>query len=113
MKKIFFLLLLLPTFSPAQTLIQADPHRMEARIQALAQFGLQPNGGVMRPGFSEEDIKARQYVMDLMKKMKLDVHIDAAGNLIGEEPDKIMTNPIFPSAPILTPFPTEGNTTEM
>jgi N-carbamoyl-L-amino-acid hydrolase len=83
MKKIFFLLLLLPTFSPAQTLIQADPHRMEARIQALAQFGLQPNGGVMRPGFSEEDIKARQYVMDLMKKMKLDVHIDAAGNLIG------------------------------
>lgn len=88
MKKICLLFFLLPTFSLAQPLIKASPQRMESRIQALSQFGLQADGGVMRPGFSPADIEARAYVMDLMKKLKLEVTIDAAGNIIGRRAGK-------------------------
>ena len=52
-------------------------------ILALAEFGKNPQGGVSRVAYSDADKQGREYVLGLMRAAKLDVTIDAAGNLIG------------------------------
>src|SRR6185503_1306708 len=42
-----------------------------------------PQGGVSRVAYSEADRQGREYVMGLMRGARLDVSIDAAGNLVG------------------------------
>jgi N-carbamoyl-L-amino-acid hydrolase len=56
---------------------------MEARIQALGQFGANREGGVSRVAFSEADIAGRRYIAELMREAGLEVRIDTAGNVIG------------------------------
>lgn len=74
-------LLILPAL--AQSLPRADAARMESRIKALSQFGLNANGGSDRVAFSEYDRLGREYIMGLMKAMGLSVRTDFAGNIIG------------------------------
>src|SRR6187431_2076706 len=62
---------------------RAKPQRLEERIQALGRFGANPAGGVSRLAFSNEDIAGRAYITSLMRSAGLEVHIDAAGNIIG------------------------------
>ncbi|MCI0618079.1 Zn-dependent hydrolase, partial [bacterium] len=69
---------------------------MEERIQALSQFGKNPEGGVSRVAFSDADIQGRNYLQTLMKSAGLKVHIDTAGNIIGKRDG---TDPSLP--PIL------------
>jgi N-carbamoyl-L-amino-acid hydrolase len=69
--------------APAQEEIHASPERMEQRIQALSQFGANPEGGVSRVAFSEADRAGREYIEALMRDAALDVRVDTAGNLIG------------------------------
>lgn len=57
--------------------------RLIEHIKALAEFGKNPQGGVSRVAYSEADRQGREYVLGLMHAAKLDVSIDAAGNLIG------------------------------
>lgn len=57
--------------------------RLNSHIQELAEFGKNAQGGVSRVAYSEADRQGREYVMGLMRAAKLDVSIDAAGNLIG------------------------------
>lgn len=52
-------------------------------LNELAEFGKTPEGGTNRVAYSDEDLQARQYVMRLMREAKLEVSIDAAGNIIG------------------------------
>ena len=60
------------------------PTRMERRIQALSQFGTNPEGGVSpRVAFSDADIAGRDYVKKLMQDAGLVVRVDTAGNIIG------------------------------
>ena len=61
----------------------ASAERMERRIQALAQFGANPQGGVSRVAYSDADIAGREYVKGLMREAGLRVRVDAAGNVIG------------------------------
>lgn len=56
---------------------------MSEHISALAEFGKNPQGGVSRLAYSEADRRGREYVFGLMQQAKLDVSIDAAGNIIG------------------------------
>jgi len=63
--------------------LRANQSRIEARINALAQFGKNPQGGVSRVAFSEADIQGREYIRSLMQEAGLSVGIDAAGNIIG------------------------------
>jgi len=63
--------------------IRANPERIEARIQALSQFGRTPEGGVSRVAFSDADLAGREYLGNLMREAGLEVRIDAAGNVIG------------------------------
>ena len=57
--------------------------RLNANLQALAAFGKNPQGGVTRLAYSDADARGREYVMGLMRAAKLDVSIDAGGNIIG------------------------------
>src|SRR6185503_21302045 len=68
-------------FSQAQ--LRVNGPRIVEHLNKLAEFGRNPQGGVSRLAYSEADRQGREYVMGLMRAAKLDVSIDAAGNIIG------------------------------
>ena len=57
--------------------------RLQRTLEELSVYGRNPDGGVTRLGFSEEDMAARKYVMDLMRQAGLEVRVDSAGNIFG------------------------------
>jgi N-carbamoyl-L-amino-acid hydrolase len=63
--------------------LRVNGPRIVEHLNALSQFGKNPQGGVSRVAFSEADRQGREYVMGLMRAASLDVRIDAAGNLVG------------------------------
>ncbi len=63
-----------------------NAQRLQQTLEKLSEFGRNPEGGVTRLGFSEEDLAARQYVMGLMREMGLEVRVDPAGNILGRRP---------------------------
>ena len=63
--------------------IRVNGKRIMDHILALAEFGKNPQGGASRVAYSEADKQGREYVLRLLRDAKLDVKIDAAGNLIG------------------------------
>src|SRR6266403_3498115 len=67
----------------AQTKPRVNGARLNQHLTALSEFGKNPQGGVSRVAYSEADRQGREYVMGLMRAAKLDVSIDAAGNLVG------------------------------
>ena len=81
-RKLFFLgILLLPLTVLSQYKVKQD--RLEQLIFELAKFGIQENGETERVAFSDADIAARNWVIEKMKKLKLETSIDFAGNIIG------------------------------
>jgi N-carbamoyl-L-amino-acid hydrolase len=75
-----------PMIVGAAAPLRINGARLNQHISALAEFGKNPQGGVSRVAYSEADRQGREYVMGLMRAAKLDVSIDAAGNLIGRRP---------------------------
>jgi len=67
----------------SHTGFRVNGRRINARLSELAQFGKTPEGGTHRVAYSDADLQARQYAMELMREAKLEVSIDAAGNVIG------------------------------
>ena len=81
-KNIFTLLLIIsPLLGIAQISVNLD--RLEKRILDLAQFGIQENGETERVAFSDADVAAQQWVIEQLKAMGIQTHIDFAGNVIG------------------------------
>jgi N-carbamoyl-L-amino-acid hydrolase len=72
--------MILATQSPA---LRVNRQRLNQHLTELAQFGKTPEGGTHRVAYSDEDLQARAYAMKLMREAKLEVSIDAAGNLVG------------------------------
>jgi N-carbamoyl-L-amino-acid hydrolase len=72
----------LPPSQPSSKL-RVNGQRVNAHLAELAQFGKTPEGGTHRLAYSEADLKGREYAMKLMREAKLEVGIDAAGNLVG------------------------------
>jgi beta-ureidopropionase / N-carbamoyl-L-amino-acid hydrolase len=66
-----------------QSPVRVNGARLNAHLAELAQIGKTSEGGTHRVAYSDADLQARQYVMKLMRDAKLDVVIDAAGNIIG------------------------------
>jgi N-carbamoyl-L-amino-acid hydrolase len=60
-----------------------NPERIKARLEALAEAGRTPEGGVSRVAFSEADILGRDIIMKMMRETGLSVRVDTAGNIIG------------------------------
>jgi len=87
----------LPGAATAQPLdAEADPDRLKSRIETLARYGADENGGVSRLAYSSSDVAGRDYVIGLMRDLGMEVRIDAAGNIFGRRPG---SNPDL--APIL------------
>lgn len=63
--------------------LRVDGARIMQHLQALAEFGKNPQGGVSRLAYTEVDRQGREYAMRLMREAQLDVQIDAAGNIVG------------------------------
>jgi N-carbamoyl-L-amino-acid hydrolase len=68
---------------PSPATVRVNGQRIMDHLFALAEFGKNPQGGVSRVAYSDADKQGREYVLGLMRAAKLDVSIDAAGNLIG------------------------------
>jgi len=66
-----------------QARLAVNGERLNAHLAALAEFGKNPQGGVSRVAYSEADRQGRDYAMKLMREARLDVAIDAAGNITG------------------------------
>ncbi len=64
--------------------IRVNGDRLNAHLTALAEFGKNPQGGVSRVAYSEADKASRPYLMQLMRDAKLEVSVDAAGNIFGK-----------------------------
>jgi len=61
-----------------------DIERVKQDLYTLGRFGYNPDDqGIYRQGFSDEDMKARHWLMEQMRELDLDVHMDGAGNVIG------------------------------
>ncbi len=60
-----------------------NTERLLADLAALARIGATPAGGVSRPAYSDDDLRAREFVRQLMRDAGLDVRVDTAGNTFG------------------------------
>src|SRR5579872_2300620 len=69
--------------APQRHVPVADSGRVQEHLAELAHFGANPEGGVSRVAFSDADVAGRAYVRRLMEAARLEIRIDAAGNLIG------------------------------
>jgi beta-ureidopropionase / N-carbamoyl-L-amino-acid hydrolase len=69
-----------------QQQLRINLDRLFGHLLSLASMGKNPEGGVSRVAYSDADKLGREYVQILMKAAKLEVTIDAAGNLIGKRP---------------------------
>src|SRR6266852_2095969 len=78
---LFALIIALPTLR-SQSSPRVNGDRMMEHLTAMAAIGKDPAGGYSRVAYSEADRQGREYVMGLMRAAKLDVSIDAAGNII-------------------------------
>jgi len=67
----------------AATARHVNQERLWNTLQELSKFGRNPEGGVSRVGFTEEDVAGRAYVVGLMREAELEVRVDAAGNIHG------------------------------
>src|SRR5258708_7171363 len=87
MKRLFLfascISIFLPAAAQAPKQLRVDGARIMQHLQALSEFGKNPQGGVSRVAYSEADLQGREYAMRLMREAQLDVHVDAAGNIVG------------------------------
>jgi beta-ureidopropionase / N-carbamoyl-L-amino-acid hydrolase len=83
------LLFAVPALAPlisqvrAQSQMRVNGERLNSRLTELAKFGKTPEGGTHRLAYTDADLQAREYVMRLLREAKLEVSIDAAGNIVG------------------------------
>jgi N-carbamoyl-L-amino-acid hydrolase len=68
--------------------LRVNGSRLNAHLAELAQIGKTPEGGTHRVAYSDADRQGREYAMKLMREAKLDVSIDAAGNIVGRRAGK-------------------------
>lgn len=66
-----------------QSTLRVNAGRVNRHISELGEFGKNPQGGVSRVAYTDADKAGREYVMGLMRDARLDVSIDAAGNIWG------------------------------
>ena len=68
--------------------LKINGQRLNQQLMELAKYGQTPEGGTNRVAYSDIDLQARQYVMQLMRDAKLEVSVDLAGNIIGRRGGK-------------------------
>ena len=81
--------------------------RLMSRLSELSKIGALPDGSVCRLALTDEDKAARDQVIQWMKDLDLQIHVDQVGNLIGIHPGTKDLNPIVIGSHIDT-VPTGG-----
>ena len=66
--------------------LRVNGPRIVRHLEALSEYGKNPQGGVSRVAYTDADRAGRQYVLGLMREAGLEVSIDTAGNLVGNRP---------------------------
>lgn len=102
-------LLLLGMSLPAATQVMADAQRISNRIDKLATFGGTPDGGTSRPGFSDADRRAREWLLTELVELGLSTHADAAGNIIARRGGNDATLPAIAFGSHIDSVPDGGN----
>ena len=64
---------------------RVNGERLNGWLTAIGEFGRNPQGGVTRLAYSEADVAARTFAMQLMREAGLNVAVDAAGNIYGKD----------------------------
>src|SRR5215470_12539311 len=77
------ILCLSPFLSGQSAPERVNGQRIMQHLQALAEFGRNPQGGVSRVAYTEADRQGREYAARLMREAGLEVVIDPAGNIVG------------------------------
>ena len=83
---LFVALLGLPAAAQTTSAVRVNGQRIHDHLKELSKFGANPQGGVSRVAYTDADLQGRSYAIALMKEAGLDVHIDAAGNIVGTRP---------------------------
>lgn len=73
---------------PQSKKLTVNGKRIEDRINEMAKFGRDANGHGYRVAYTQGDIEGRAWFANLMRKAKLDVAIDEAGNITGKRKGK-------------------------
>lgn len=63
--------------------LKVNGDRLNQRFADLAQFGMNPDGGMDRFAFSDADVESRTFLKRSMEAAGLEVHVDEAGNIFG------------------------------
>ena len=84
------------------TRLSVDADRIQSRLQQLGQIGALQGGGVCRLALSDEDKRGRNLVVDWMCELRLEVTIDAIGNIVGTRPGRDGGPPIMTGSHIDT-----------
>lgn len=63
--------------------VEVDGQRLLRWLRELAQIGARDDGACSRLALTDEDRDGRDYVVNLMQKLKLEVTIDPIGNVFG------------------------------
>jgi N-carbamoyl-L-amino-acid hydrolase len=89
--------------------LRVNGRRIVEHLNRLAEFGKNPQGGVSRVAYSEADRRGREYVFGLMQQAKLEVSIDAAGNIIGHRASNLNNLPPILFGSHIDSVPEGGN----
>lgn len=65
------------------TNLRVDPARLLSRFNALAAIGATPEGGCRRLALSDTDRQGRDWLVNQMQGLGMDVFIDKVGNIVG------------------------------
>jgi beta-ureidopropionase / N-carbamoyl-L-amino-acid hydrolase len=65
------------------TNLRIDGERLVSRLAALARIGATPEGGCRRLALSDEDRQGRDWLIGELQALRLDIRVDAIGNIVG------------------------------
>jgi len=93
--------------SQSSPLVNGD--RVMDHLKAMGDIGRDPAGGISRVAYSEADLRAREYVIGLMRTAGLTTHIDSAGNISGRTPGSDPKLPVLIIGSHVDSVPQGGN----
>lgn len=75
--------------------MKCQHQRLENDFTALEQFGQLENGGFTRLAFSDEDMKARDWLQNAMMEADMSVRVDSFGNIHGRREGRHNLPPVM------------------
>ena len=68
--------------------LRVNGKRLQSTLEEMAKIGATPRGGVQRLTLTDEDKQARDFFVNWLKELNLEITIDEMGNIFGRRPGK-------------------------